>query len=60
MIKKIIYSALLLIIIILVTIAYKNMAKIYPFYSQLTQEHVGTAVDLQGKDQKDAHFIGAA
>ena len=40
--------------------AYVNGAKLYPFYVQLTQEHVGTAVDLQGEAQKEAHFVGAA
>ena len=58
--KKIAYAVLLLIIAIIGTIAYKKLEKIYPYYSQLTQERAGTAVDLQDIEQKNAHFIGAA
>ena len=60
MLKKFMYGVVLLTIIIAGTVAYKNVAKIYPFYAQLAQEHAGTAVDLQGMEQKDAHFVGAA
>ena len=35
------------------------MNKVYPFYKQLTQTHVGTSTDLQPKEQKQAHFVGA-
>jgi len=41
-------------------IAYDKAAKIIPFYEQLTQPHVGTAVDLQVLAQKDASFVGSA
>jgi predicted CXXCH cytochrome family protein len=39
--------------------AYKYGAKIYPFIGQLTQDRVGTEVDLQNIDQKKAYFVGA-
>jgi cytochrome c554/c'-like protein len=41
-------------------IAYKNAAKVFPFYEQLTQNRVGSAADLQNNDQKEAHFVGAS
>ncbi len=41
-------------------VAYKNGAKFLPYYHQLSQEHIGTEIDLQDADQKHAHFVGAA
>ncbi len=41
-------------------IGYKNAAKLFPFYQQLTQERVGSVVDLQGVDQREASFVGAS
>lgn len=38
---------------------YDEASKILPFYNQLTQERVGTEVDLQEDEQKKAHFVGA-
>jgi len=40
--------------------AYVNGAKVFPFYEQLTQEHVGVKVNLQGQGQKEASFVGAS
>ncbi len=44
---------------VLAYFAYQNLAKIYPFYFQLTQQHVGMSVDLQNREQKSADFVGA-
>jgi predicted CXXCH cytochrome family protein len=52
-----------LTISLLVTVGYYvyiNASKVYPYYVQLTQTHVGVAVDLQSLDQKEAHFVGAS
>ena len=38
---------------------YEEASKVLPFYKQLTKERVGTEVDLQIDDQKEAHFVGA-
>ena len=38
---------------------YSNLHKVYPFYKQLTQNHVGTSIDLQPKEQIEASFVGA-
>ena len=40
-------------------IVYTYTSKIYPFISQLTQERVGTELDLQDQSQKNAEFVGA-
>ena len=39
--------------------AYLKGGKILPFYSQLSQERVGTEADLQIPAQKKAHFAGS-
>jgi len=39
---------------------YEKVKKLYPFYEQLTQEHISVAKDLQNEDQKEAHFVGSA
>ena len=38
---------------------YKTEGKIFPYYQQLTQEHVGMQADLQDSTQKEAHFVGS-
>jgi hypothetical protein len=55
----------LIILISIATIAvlyftYEKASKLLPFYSQLTQEHIGTKADLQPLEQKEAHYVGAA
>lgn len=57
--KKFIYFILIILVLFVGYFAYTNGAKIYPFYSQLTQTHVGTALDLQDNAQKEAHYVGA-
>jgi len=53
---------LLLVVITAVVgfFAYENVKKIAPLYPQLTQERVGTEVNLQPSEQKDAHFVGSS
>ncbi|MDQ7045447.1 MAG: hypothetical protein Q9M32_06005 [Sulfurimonas sp.] len=55
---------LILLFLLLLSIggffAYKSASKIAPFYSQLTQNRVGTETDLQEKEQKNAHFVGSS
>jgi len=58
--KKALASILVLIALVVAFFAYENLQKVYPFYNQLSQEHVGVSVDLQIPDQKEAHFVGAA
>ena len=57
--KKIIAYILVILFIFISYEGYINLSKIYPFYSQLTQEHVGVEVDLQNSDQKKATFVGS-
>jgi hypothetical protein len=57
--KKKLLITLIAIIAVVGIFAYKEASKILPFYVQLTQERVGTEIDLQSKDQKDAHFVGS-
>jgi predicted CXXCH cytochrome family protein len=52
----------IIVLIVVATIAYKaysNGHKIYPYYRQLTQEHISINEDLQNDAQKEAHFVGA-
>jgi len=58
--QKTLYLIISFIIMIGAYFGYVNGAKIWPFYKQLTQVHVGTQVDLQDSTQKEAHFVGAA
>ena len=57
--KKLLYSIVIILLIVGGYFAYINMAKLYPFYNQLTQNHVGTDKDLQQREQQKAHFVGA-
>jgi len=57
--KKILLYAILLFIGLMSYFAYANISKIYPYYVQLSQNHVGTAANLQTQEQKNAHFVGS-
>ena len=57
--KKTFLLLLTLIIIGASYFAYTNLSKIYPYYTQLTQTHVGLEKDLQPLSQKKAHFVGS-
>ena len=57
--KKNLYYFLLFPLIAILYFGYTNLSKIYPFYKQLTQTHVGTTLDLQPQIQKKAYFVGA-
>jgi len=58
--KKTLLILISLILLISAFFAYKEAAKILPFYNQLTQERAGTEVNLQMPQQKEAHFVGEA
>jgi len=58
--KKTLLTLLSLLLLILAFFAYNETAKILPFYTQLTQKHIGTQVNLQTPEQKKAHFVGQA
>jgi len=57
--KKIILTILLLLLLVAAYIAYAKSSKFLPYYTQLSQAHIGTEVDLQPAEQKKAHFVGA-
>lgn len=57
--KALIYF-ILVVVLIGGYLSYKEASKILPFYTQLTQERVGTEIDLRADEQKKAHFVGAA
>jgi len=56
--KKILYIGIPIIagIVFLLNSEY---TKILPYYSQLSQDRVGTEIDLQNADMKDAKFVGS-
>ena len=58
--KKILFALLSILLLVIAFVAYKQTAKILPFYTQLTQDHVGTEVDLQTPQQQKAHYVGEA
>lgn len=58
--KKIIISFVLGLSLIGGYVVFENASKIFPFYEQLTQERIGIKADLQGKAQKESHFVGAS
>jgi len=55
--KRLIISIIALGVIALIGWLFRP--KITPYYSQLTKTRVGLSVDLQPKDQKDAHYVGS-
>ena len=59
MIKKISIALAAILIALGVYFLYIDSAKILPFYSQLTTDRVGSEVDLQGSEQKEAKFVGS-
>ena len=58
--KSILKFTIVLAILIAVYFTYTMGLKFLPFYTQLTAEHVGTKVDLQNSEQKDAFFVGSS
>ena len=58
--KKIFIFMITMVIILIGIGIYQKTSKLIPFYNQLSQERVGTEVDLQSASQKEAHFVGAA
>lgn len=58
--KKTVLSILILFILIGVYFAYSNLSKIYPFYAQLTKDHVGVEVNLQNTEQEKAEFADSS
>ena len=57
--KKALIYFTLIFIVVGGYFSYDKLHKIYPFYTQLTQDRVGTQVDLQNEEQRDAHFVGS-
>ncbi len=57
--KKLLFW-LTLIILIVAAFIWTNMPKIAPYYKQLTKPRVGLNIDLQPKEQKEAHFVGSS
>ena len=58
--KKTITYLLLTLLIVAGLIAFKQVSKLLPFYDQLTQPHIGTEIDLQALEQKEANYVGSA
>lgn len=57
--KKLIFSIFLISSAVSGYIFYQSSAKMMPYYLQLTQQRVGSEVDLQGLEQKNAQFVGS-
>jgi predicted CXXCH cytochrome family protein len=60
MMKRVVLIIVITVSLIGAYFAYINAVKIWPFYEQLTQERAGSVVNLQGDDQKEAHFVGSS
>lgn len=58
--KKLLSFILFISLSVISYLLYDNASKILPFYEQLTQNRVGSKINLQGDDQKKAHFVGAS
>ena len=56
---KKIFLGFIILVLILLGIIWMNLPKITPYYTQLTKTRVGLNLDLQPKEQKDAHFVGS-
>ena len=58
--KKSIFGVIFLCFIFGTYFFYNSNVKVLHYYKQLTQERVGSEVDLQINEQKDAHFVGSS
>lgn len=58
--KKLLILSITVLLSLLLYFLYLHYGKILPFYAQLTQERVGTQIDLQNSAQKEAHFVGSS
>ncbi len=58
--KKILLLLTTITLLIGTFFIYNNISKLLPFYTQLTQERVGTEVNLQPLEQKESHFVGSS
>ena len=58
-VKKALIYIVLTVIFVGGYFVYEEASKVLPFYEQLTQNRVGTQVDLRDNEQKKAHFVGA-
>ena len=58
-VKKALIYILLAVVFVGGYFVYEEASKVLPFYEQLTQNRVGTEVDLRDDEQKKAHFVGA-
>ena len=58
--KRFLLYTILMAIVITGYLSYANAKKILPFYKQLTQERIGTEVNLQSVEQGNAHYVGAS
>ena len=57
--KKTIFTTFLVLIVVVGYFFYDSSVKILQHYNQLTQERVGSEVDLRDNEQKSAHFVGS-
>jgi len=58
--KKLLQFIILIAIVVGIYFAYTKIFKFLPFYEQLTQDRVGTELDLQNTQQAKAHFVGSS
>jgi len=58
--KKIFIFIIIITISISAYFIYEKGSKFLPFYTQLSQQRVGTGVSLQPQEQKEAHFVGSS
>ena len=56
--KRVFYFMLFVFILVGGSLLYVEGKKLFPFYLQLTQERVGTEINLQDEEQKEAYFVG--
>lgn len=58
--KKLFYFLLFIILIIASILLYTDSLKFISIYPQLSQNRVGTEVNLQNIEQEEAHFVGSS
>ena len=58
--KKVLVFLFVTIITVMAYYTYQKNAKMLPYFGQLTQERVGTEIDLQSSEQKEAVFVGSS
>jgi len=58
-VKKVVATVVVVVVFVFSFLAYEQVAKLAPFYKQLTQPRVSLEKNLQPKKQLDAYYVGS-